>query len=488
MPAETKPKPSFTPYRKWGMGVNVVLLVLVVFAVIVMVNYLAREYFVRVPVSAHSKNALSPVTMKFLGSLTNQVRVTVYYDKDEALYGLIVDLLNEYRLANPKITVTTIDYKRDPAAAQQLQVKDNLLPAAKNLVIFECAGRIKWIPGDMLGQVTIEATGDKDVPYRRKLLAFAGERAFTAMLIAVTSPRPLTAYLVEGHGEHAFGNDERGQAPDGFGKFAALLRENSISNAPISLLGTNLIPSDCLLIIAGPRSTLEAGELHKIDRFLADGGRLLALFNLLSVTNHTGLEDILANWSVGVGSNVVADPKNTPEHVEVGAELIAGILMNPLVGFRVDLFAPRTIGKLRDRPAAADAPQVEQLLSSGTDSFLLGDPAHQQPYPLAVAVEKGAIKNVVTERGTTRLVVVGDSFCFSNQLLERERNADFASYLLNWLVDRPQLLGGIAARPVKEYRIIMTRAQMQSTEWVLLGGLPGGVLVLGGLVWLRRRR
>jgi LPXTG-motif cell wall-anchored protein len=29
---------------------------------------------------------------------------------------------------------------------------------------------------------------------------------------------------------------------------------------------------------------------------------------------------------------------------------------------------------------------------------------------------------------------------------------------------------------------------LQKLEWILLGAMPGGVLMLGGLVWLRRRR
>jgi LPXTG-motif cell wall-anchored protein len=34
----------------------------------------------------------------------------------------------------------------------------------------------------------------------------------------------------------------------------------------------------------------------------------------------------------------------------------------------------------------------------------------------------------------------------------------------------------------------MTRAQLHQAQWVLLAGLPGSVLLLGGLVWLRRRK
>jgi LPXTG-motif cell wall-anchored protein len=34
----------------------------------------------------------------------------------------------------------------------------------------------------------------------------------------------------------------------------------------------------------------------------------------------------------------------------------------------------------------------------------------------------------------------------------------------------------------------MTKSQLQSAQFILLGGMPGAVLLLGGMVWLRRRR
>ena len=50
------------------------------------------------------------------------------------------------------------------------------------------------------------------------------------------------------------------------------------------------------------------------------------------------------------------------------------------------------------------------------------------------------------------------------------------------------LLEGIGPRPVKEYLLTITRAQLKQVRWLLLGVLPGGVLVFGWLVWLVRRK
>lgn len=74
-----------------------------------------------------------------------------------------------------------------------------------------------------------------------------------------------------------------------------------------------------------------------------------------------------------------------------------------------------------------------------------------------------------------------------NRQLDLLANRDFAGLAANWLLDRTQLLEGLGPRPVSEYRLVMTKKQLQSAQWILLGAMPGGVLVLGTLVWLRRR-
>src|SRR3974390_512698 len=89
------PSPSFSPYRRWGIGLNVALVVLAVLAVVVMVNYLSQDYFVRFHWGERTRQPLSPLTVKYLQSLTNQVKVTLYYDKENAFYTTILDLLKE---------------------------------------------------------------------------------------------------------------------------------------------------------------------------------------------------------------------------------------------------------------------------------------------------------------------------------------------------------------------------------------------------------
>lgn len=492
----SKAPPSFSPFRRWAIGFNVVLVVLVVLAVVVMVNYLSHDYFHRWHVNSNAKTTLAPRTVQFLHSLTNQVKVTVYYDRDDPFFTPIVDLLNEYRAVNRNLSIQIIDYNRDPGAAQQLKLKYRFLasPTAKSLIIFDAGqGRVKPVDGAAIAQYALERVpNETQREFRRKPVAFAGERAFDSALIFVSNPAPFQTWFLIGHGEHQI---DDGDDSVGYVKFASALRENYIQPLPVNLLGTNapLDPQHCnLLVIAGPNSKLEPSELARIDQYLNQGGRLFALFSVLSLKNgDTGLEPLLAKWGVNVTTNIISEH---PDHSIAGSDVIVDTfgnhpIVNPLQDLRLQLILPRSIGKIHSRSQAPDAPHVEELAFSSPNSFIKDtNPRDHQAFPLIVAVEKGDIKGLTTERGTTRIVVSGDSIFLANHQIDSAANRDFGVLAANWLLDRPQLLEGVGPRPVTEYKLLMTRSQLQGAQWILLAAMPGSILGLGSLVWLRRRR
>jgi len=109
-------------------------------------------------------------------------------------------------------------------------------------------------------------------------------------------------------------------------------------------------------------------------------------------------------------------------------------------------------------------------------------------YPLMVAVEKGVPKGVVTERGATRMLITGDSYFLNNQIIDFKVNQDFADAAVNWLLERTTFLEGLGPRPVSEYQLLMNPGQINAVKGILLGAIPGGILLFGSLVWLRRRK
>ena len=159
---------------------------------------------------------------------------------------------------------------------------------------------------------------------------------------------------------------------------------------------------------------------------------------------------------------------------------------------------PRSISKLSGGPTGPEAPKVELLVMTGkrgiTKSDIRNNVAYTNPsvdregnIGLIAAAEKGSIQGVAADRGTTRLVVSGDSYFLGNGTIENAANRDFANLAVNWLLDRNYLLGGIGPRPITDYKINLTNNQLTRVRWLMLAALPGAVILCGLIVWMRRR-
>lgn len=485
---------SFSAARRWALRLDYALRTLLVLAVVVMVNYLAARWYLRVPLSATARQPLSALTTGLLRSLTNDVRVTLYYDLRDPFFTTIAALLREYQNVNPRVRVTAVDNLWETGEAQRIknQYAAHLIGITnQNLVIFDCEGRVKIVPGNVLVEYTLELEPEEGQPvFRRKPVLFLGEKAFTAALLAVTSPRALQVCYVTGHGEH--NPEDAGES--GYLKFAALLRQNYLDVQPVQLLATNAVPPDCaLVVVAGPVAPFSEAELERLDDYIRQGGRALVLLNFNSLKRPSGLEKLLAGWGVDVAHGTIADPARSFRGSDIVIENFGPRphpIVKPLVGvLPLHLILPRPVGRLHVPNPPADAPQVQELaFTSPAATLSASEPRRTGPFSVAVAVEKGRVAGVVSDRGSTRLVVVGDSWFLTNRQIDSAGNRDFLNAAVNWLLDRPQLLEGVGPRPVTEFRVTMSRGEMRLVQWALLVGLPGAVLLLGGLVWLRRRR
>ncbi len=494
MPTEPKSSTSFSTARRWRIGFDVLLRTALVLAIVVMANFISVKFFSRFYLSSTTRTKLSAHTLSVLQSITNHVAVTLYYDESDEMYSTISSLLNEYQLANPNISVHTVDYVRDAADAQKIKEQYKLDGADdKDLVIFDDNGRFKIAPGDALVQYTLQQIQDEtdktNLNFRRKPVAFNGEMMFTSLLLAVINPKPFKAYFLQGDGEPSLTDT----GDNGYYKFATAIAQNDIEIEPLTLGGGGAIPDDCdVLIIAGAHERFQDSEIQKIDQYLAQGGRLFALFNYYSIKDPTGLEPILQHWGVNLGMDCVRDMQNSPSRNGNDIEIFNFAkhpVVNPLAGSGLFLVLPRPVSKVNFQNPPPDSPEVDELAFSGPDATLSDSPAAApQAYPLMAAVEQKAGAGVANSRGLTRMVVVGDSFAFGNNAIGLVENRDFIGYAVNWLLDQTQMLAGLGPKPVTEYKLLMTQSQQVTLRWLLLGLLPGSVLLFGGLVWLVRRK
>jgi ABC-type uncharacterized transport system involved in gliding motility auxiliary subunit len=478
---------SFSIGRRWMIALNVVIAGIAVLALAVMANYLSSRHFQRVH-WANERFQLSPLTLRLLESLTNTVKVIVFFDADPGnpVYSDVKGLINEYELVCPKLEVQYVDYFTQPGPAKVIKSTYALSPNTdKDLVVFDANGVWKIVYANELSDYDLSGMfAGQEI--KRK--AFKGERAFTSAILNVTESRQFKAHYLIGHGEHD-PTAEDSQA--GYLEFVRVLQEKKVSVQPLSLQ-TNEVPADCqLLVIAGPRYSLSAHELEEVDEYLNRGGRALVLFNALETRTKIGLEQLLSKWGVVVGDDNVLDLSET----KAGQNLALYVnrfgrhdIVAPLAGARLTLIAPHSVRGRAGAQSAETAKVVELGFTSehGIARSRQGREESSGVIPVMAAVDKGTIQGVSADRGSTRLVVVGDSGFLANGPIDFDANRDFANLAINWLLDRTQFMA-IGPRPIREYRLSLSQSQMRKARWTLLGAMPGSVLLLGLLVWFRRR-
>src|ERR1051326_311732 len=234
--------PGFSPRRNWSISLNVLVSSLAVLALVLMLNYLAARHFERFSISSTARIELSPLTLRVLNSLTNDVKVIVYFNKQEPLYDAVWSLLKEYKLRNGRIKLETVDYEREPGQAGLVKNKYKLSTATeKDLIIFDSNGAQKFVFETELSDLDVHPMLSRQGPARRT--HFKGELMFTSALFTVTSGSPLKAFFLKDHEEHPPGNND---SDWGYGKFGELLTQNHIVWSQLSLLDTNEIPAGSL--------------------------------------------------------------------------------------------------------------------------------------------------------------------------------------------------------------------------------------------------
>lgn len=485
MTSRSSNRPSFSAVKKWGAALNVLASCLALLALVAMVNYLASRHFVRFQWMADERYRLSPMTLKLLQTRTNEVKIIVFFDPDEPLYSSVKGLINEYQLACPKLNVEYVNYLLLTGRANWIKTQYQLSEADKDLVIFDCNGKKRIVRARELSDYDLQGVfAGKEA----RRTSFKGEQFFTSAILRVTDPKPFKAYCLQGHGEHDPASEDEGT---GYLKFARVLEEKYIVVEPLSLL-TNDVPADCqLLIIAGPRHTFAPDELDRVESYLNHGGGrafILLLNPGIDGVKNSGLEKILANWGVAVGDGLVSDgaqAKAGQNNVLYVGYFGQHDIVRPLGGSRLGLVLPHAVRSQPGASRAADTAKVVELAFTTERGKEAG--RNSGAVPLMVAVEKGTIPGVSADTGSTRLVVVGDSLFLVNAMIEFDANRDFESLAVNWLLDRTQLLA-IGPRPVHEYRISLTQSQMNAARWILLGVMPGIVLLAGLIVRVGRRK
>ena len=509
--------------KKTLIGANVISMILIAIVIFVFVSYINDRHYHRFDLTASGRYTLSAKTKKILKSLDQPVFITslLVQNQDYRFYGQIIDILEEYRYVTNKINVTLLNPLTDRTKITELaeKLKMDLEQLQLNSVIFKC--------GDKSKHVQQAEVIEKEFPFK-----FKGEEIFTSAILNVTQEKQTTIYFVKGHGERDPGDFERA----GLGNLASSVKRANYNIIPLDLLEKKRVPENCdILFIAGPTKAFSTEETNYIRNYLGtsarlldekgvlkDGKLLVMLEPVVGAYKPSGLKALLGEYGIIVRDDAVVYNKvNMPLYgMQTVVELyISGDryleheitkdiekLTTVFYGSSVVSTAP-----LSDTMAFSAKAIVRAPDSSWGETEIAGEkrPKYDEdadissPLTLAVAAELREPESTPHQDVTTpphatkalegigkkgsRIVVFGDTDFAANAFSDNPGNQDLVLNSVSWLARREKELG-ISPKAPDVRRAIIKPAQLTVIFWLSIAGLPSIGIIIGCVVWWRRRR
>ena len=202
-PASTEPaKPKIVKIKRFQIGLNVILQVLILTIIVLFVNYLSFRHFKRWDFSRSQKFALSSQTTNLLKNLQKPVKAIIFFNAESPISGAVYQdvrgLLTEYEYAsNKKLVVEVVDPYRNITRAKDLATQYKF-GANESILILDYDGKNKFINAQDMIDMDM---GNPMMGMQPEVKAFKGESVITSTLLELVEEKQKKIYLVAGHGE-----------------------------------------------------------------------------------------------------------------------------------------------------------------------------------------------------------------------------------------------------------------------------------------------
>ena len=441
-------------------GANFALYTLIVIALIVLVNWFVNNHDHRWDMTPNKKYSLSEQTRKILRDLSRDV--TIYAFDQERNFGERRDVLGMYASASNRLKVKYVDPNRQPALAKEYSVRS--------------FGTIVVTAGDR----HMDAQGDT-------------EEGITNALVRVLKGQRMACFI-QTHGERNLDGTER----DGYNHFKTQLSDENYQTEMLPFLQKMEIPKDCTMaIIAGPQNDYLPPEIDVINKYLQDGGRVLAMLD--AGVDLPNLTKLLGDWGVKARNDLVIDENpvaqifGTEPYMPLVVKYGSNPIVQPLNG-RATLFPlSRSFEVGKDsKPGISD----DSLCDTSSESYAVADwtPKIKEiqfhagkdikgPLSLAVA---GTVSGGGEKKTEGRFVALGTSLVAANSFLNFQSNRDFIMNSINWLSADEDLIS-IRATPPESQHLNINAEQMRRVLILGVFGIPILIVLAGFLVWWQRR-
>ncbi len=502
------------------MGSNVTISIIGAAVILILVNYLSMRHYTRSDWTSAGIYTLSDKSEKVIKSLQKDVMMFVLWSQADPRFPDVKEILDRYVAVSPKLKLEVLDQDLNPEKVQLIIEKYGAkmrdmgegMMAVEASIIIVSGDNVKFVSSSDFEDLGNDMLEPGQAP-KDELSGFKAEQALTSAILSVTSGKQSKICFTQGHNEWGF---------EGFGgRSLGFIKEGLIQDGlkagAITTLGANRIQADCeLVIVVGPKKAFLEEEAKLFETYLEQGGRLMLLLDPNTEGERfspTGLERLTARYGIKLSRDLIIEtdarrlvspsPFTFTASEFTAHDSVAQLVVPDSVGeevksqisaFPVVFSTVRSLLLREDHEGIVDILAKSSqdswgevdLASMGTGGSVPTKDQYDTNGPAAIAMV-ASLPNPGPDKEGGRLVVVGDSDFLGENLFVNAglNNRDFWSGLVGWLTQRGDLIS-IAAKNPEHIRLNLTDDDVL-TIWQLVGGEVIFFILLGVIVWMRRR-
>jgi len=448
---------------------NMTVAILLILVLAVAITLLSDRHYFRWDVTASGEHTLSDKTLQALKTIQEPVKAIAFVKEPSEEASNVKKLLAAYEYHLKGLSFEMVDPDRNPALTRQYDIK------VLNTVILEGFGQSQTVKTP-------------------------NEESLTNALVRLSKGRTEKVYWVMGHGERPF----KSTAPESLASIHQNLSNQNYEFEELTLAQKD-IPSDAaLVVVAAPEKNLFPEEVVSLKRFLNKGGSLLVF---LEPYQDAGLKEFLREYGVVMSSDIVVDKMS---------RVMGGDFLLPMIvsygnheitrNFRLLSFFSLARSVELDKEVKKKGLTLTNLALTSQESWAETDrdalnqgkarlDAEDRQGPLSLAViveldpketkgEEGKEEDKITGEG--KLAVFGDADFASNKFVSLAGNSELMINTMNYLVGRKDLIT-IPEKESPADHLMLTRNQGLMLFWIPVVVIPLLVIVLGMVVWRKRR-
>ncbi len=464
-------KGSFrTKNSRYGSYSSVLIAIVIVIAVVV--NLIASQLPASLTSADLTSNHLYSIgssTEEVLENLDEDVTIMVLSNKSSAEDSLKT-LLDHYKSGSGHVKVEYVD------PAVNVDASNAYSSLSEGSLVVQSGSR----------EQTIDVNSIYTIDYTTYTQSFDGEGLITSAILYVTSEDLPKIYTVTGHGESTVSDT-----------VSSLLSKQNVETADLNLMTTDGIPEDAdALLIYAPTNDYSAEEAQTIIDYMNGGGKVLLLASYTG-QDMTNFHSILEAYGISVEDGVVMETAN--HYYQYPMYILPTIdssdITEDLLSSNLNLLIPNALGFSEN---GAEDVSVTSLLSSTSGAFIKkvtdGQIATMEqedgdvtgPFRYAVLASRSTDSDEDGE-----LIAISAASLIDDNVTQSFSlgNLDFFTACVSYLTagDDTQLVS-IDAKSMGAESI--TVSAMQSVIWgaVTVILIPAVVIIIGLIVWIRRKR